>query len=63
MNSPLPRIPKELLHTLSLSKQSPVCPICQTPVPLEIAKTDEDGVAIHEQCYLFKVKLNGASTA
>ena len=63
MNSPLSGIPKEFLHSVSPSKQSPVCPICQTPVPLEIAKTDEDGVAIHEQCYILKVKLNGASTA
>jgi hypothetical protein len=27
-------------------------------VPLETAKTDEDGAAIHEQCYLLKVKLS-----
>jgi hypothetical protein len=27
-------------------------------VPLETAKTDENGAAIHEQCYLLKVKLS-----
>jgi hypothetical protein len=25
---------------------------------LETAKTDEDGAAIHEQCYLLKLKLS-----
>jgi len=34
------------------SVESPICPICRKAVPLELAKTDEDGVAIHEACYL-----------
>jgi hypothetical protein len=32
--------------------------LCNAPVPLETAKTNEDGAAIHEQCYLLKVKLS-----
>jgi hypothetical protein len=30
---------------------SPICPRCLEPVKLEDAKTDEDGCAIHEDCY------------
>jgi hypothetical protein len=28
------------------------CRICNLPVPLETAKTDSEGQAIHEACYL-----------
>ena len=31
------------------------CPICNEPVSLETSKTDEDGQAIHEECYASKV--------
>jgi hypothetical protein len=30
---------------------SPICPRCLEPVRLEDAKTDEDGRAMHEDCY------------
>jgi hypothetical protein len=29
----------------------PLCPYCAHPVELEDAKTDEDGKAIHSECY------------
>jgi len=29
----------------------PKCKICNEPVELETAKTDEDGKAVHEDCY------------
>jgi hypothetical protein len=35
--------------------QTPICPICRKAVPLNSAKTDEDGNAIHEACYLVKL--------
>jgi len=35
--------------------QTPICPICRKAVLLNNAKTDEDGAAIHEACYLFKL--------
>jgi len=35
--------------------QTPICPICHQPVPLNNAKTDEGGSAIHEACYLVKL--------
>jgi hypothetical protein len=31
------------------------CSICDKPVALETAKTDEVGQAVHEECYLLKV--------
>jgi hypothetical protein len=38
-----------------------LCRICGKPVPVETAKGDGDGKAIHEECYLLKVKLEHAS--
>jgi hypothetical protein len=35
---------------------SPICPICHEPVRVEEAKTDEDGQAIHEDCYFASLK-------
>ena len=29
-----------------------ICSICQQPVAVENSKTDENGQAIHEDCYL-----------
>jgi hypothetical protein len=55
MMSPLFRITTELLSG-SVSDPLPTCPICNSLVPLETAKTDEYGVAIHEECYVLKVK-------
>lgn len=34
------------------------CPICHEPVSLERCKTDEDGRAIHEDCYVRKICSN-----
>jgi hypothetical protein len=34
----------------------PLCPVCNKPVPLETAKTDGDGCAVHEECYLLAVR-------
>jgi len=30
--------------------------ICREPITLEIAKTDDDGQAIHEECYVEKIR-------
>jgi len=43
-------------------KSSPLlCRVCGRPVVIEISKTDEDGSAIHEDCYVVKVKKEQAS--
>jgi hypothetical protein len=34
---------------------TPFCHICNKPVALEIAKTDEMGRAVHEGCYFLKL--------
>ena len=33
-----------------------LCPICNEPVKLEAAKTDDDGHAVHDACYLDKIQ-------
>jgi hypothetical protein len=35
----------------------PKCRICNKPVELETAKTDENGKAVHEACYAARVRL------
>ncbi len=35
---------------------SPACWMCGNPVALEECNTDEDGRAVHEQCYVERVK-------
>jgi hypothetical protein len=40
----------------------PACAICDKPVPLEIAKADEDGKSVHEQCYVRKLQRDRAMT-
>jgi len=40
-----------------LPKQmSPIYPLCNVAVPLERAKTDENGRAVHEDCYVLALK-------
>ncbi len=42
------------------SEQPLFCRICGKPVAVETTKTDGDGKAIHEACYLKKVKRERA---
>lgn len=37
------------------ARKQATCPICKRPVSLEQCKTDEDGRAIHEGCYVRKI--------
>lgn len=39
-----------------LRARFPVCAICNEPVDLRIAKTNDEGRAVHEECYLMKMK-------
>ena len=38
------------------------CPLCGMPVPLNLSKTDENGKAIHEECYALKMRLLRATS-
>ena len=49
--------PKRLLKDVS----GTFCPICNNPVAMESAKTDENGHAVHEDCYVLKIKLEKAT--
>lgn len=44
------------MATLLLTQQ-PICSICYEPVPIETCKTDEHGQAVHEDCYVLRLKL------
>lgn len=37
-----------------------LCQICGTPVPVETSKTDAEGKAIHEDCYIKTMALEQA---
>lgn len=38
------------------------CFICGKPILLEIAKTNEYGRAVHEECYVLRTQLEQATT-
>ena len=40
----------------------PRCFLCGKSVPLETCKTDENGNAIHEECYVLKMRLKPATS-
>jgi hypothetical protein len=40
-----------------------ICSICNKPVKLETAKTDELGKTVHEGCYLLKIGVKRTPTA
>jgi len=39
----------------ALGKIAPSCSVCNEPVQLEKSKTDERGLAVHEECYLRRI--------
>lgn len=39
-----------------------LCALCHKPVPLESSKTDENGKAVHEECYALWLRLKQATT-
>jgi hypothetical protein len=45
------------MHDGSSASRVPFCSICNRPVWLNEAKTDEDGQAVHESCYVAKIHL------
>lgn len=55
MTQPLFQDPQKPLSQF-VSNPLPICAICNAAVSLETAKTDEDGAAIHEACYVLRMK-------
>jgi hypothetical protein len=43
---------------LMIRSRFPLCAICREPVDLRIAKTNDEGDAVHEECYLMQMKDN-----
>lgn len=52
----LPRRPK-MYKGSEFSARTQSCSICRLPVFLTEAKTDEDGNAVHEKCYVSKLGI------
>jgi hypothetical protein len=48
-----PQVPQKLKSPL-------LCRICGKPVAIETSKADDEGKAIHEDCYVKRVKLEFA---
>jgi hypothetical protein len=42
---------------MQIQKPEINCSTCHKPVALEIAKTDEIGQAVHEECYFLKLGI------
>jgi hypothetical protein len=57
-----PHVSSYKLPAIYPHSTNPLCPICNQPVPLENAKTEEHGLAIHEECYLLKMQLERATS-
>jgi hypothetical protein len=53
--------PSVFHSTNSTGHSELLCPICDHPIQLETATTDENWNAFHEECYVLKVELKRAS--
>jgi hypothetical protein len=42
--------------TMPTISRFPICSLCNEPVELETSKTDENGRAVHEECYTLKMQ-------
>jgi hypothetical protein len=40
----------------------PSCSICNEPMDLKTAKTDEDGKGVHEECYVDRMRRDPVTT-
>jgi hypothetical protein len=45
------------MNQIASAPVAPSCVICHKPASLETAKADERGQVVHEECYLFKMRL------
>ena len=41
---------------MPLRERFPICPVCNEPVELSAAVIDENGKAVHEDCYVKVLK-------
>ena len=49
------------VHEQADGKSNVTCRVCGQGVALENARTDDDGRAVHEQCYLLRHQLKNAT--
>ena len=55
----MPGILRSMLEILQFvpKPRLPICSLCNEGIELETVKTDEHGKAIHDECYLLKMRL------
>jgi len=53
--------PQNVSQRLNRKSSPPLCRICGKPAAVESCKTDDGGKAVHEECYVLKLKLEQAS--
>jgi hypothetical protein len=51
-------LPVTIMQNSRRREYLPGCTVCKGPVDLRTAKTDGDGHAVHEECYLLNIGLN-----
>jgi len=44
-----------------MDRDTTMCFICGKSIPLEVAKTNDYGRAVHEECYVLRMKLEKAT--
>ena len=44
------------IRQFTSTSRFPLCSVCNEQVELRTAKTDEDGKAVHEECYTLKMQ-------
>ena len=54
---PLFQVPAHVSNATHPHTENPLCSICNKPVSLESANTDEHGRATHENCYFLKLNV------
>jgi|GEM_PF-1902490 hypothetical protein len=62
VDTPGSRIPPSAENPFNFQSETVRCLICDQPLSLESANSDEYGRPVHEECYVLKTRLKLATT-
>lgn len=62
MDTPGSRNPPSAANPFNFKSETVRCLICNQPLKLETANSDEYGRPVHEECYVLKTRLKVTST-
>jgi hypothetical protein len=51
-----------MAKVLQFIHKPPICNLCNKPLDLKIAVTDQDGKPVHEECFVLKVREEDTKT-